>query len=308
MAIRTPLKLNASNNLVEMSAAEITVIKNQARHLWSASPSVNLSYAASGGNLGSYTDTRKQAGASNTDVTNFDTAGETANISTVTVTHARVSQAMDNTTATADTSNIAFPVYQTSGNVQSMTITDMYDTFIYPVINDLVNGSDHGGTYRIANSTSLAGHTVVSASPIFWDTRANVGAYTAGGIGETQDQPTTVTNYYLHKANANSIVSYQLPMFITAANKDLQQYTATSFNAILLNCMRHVTSEVAGHRIRYSINGTGANCGTGMIDTILNGAGNYQTRFVNADDYRAQEFPNGSAVTANTYFLKIRKE
>ena len=30
-----------------------------------------------------------------------------------------------------------------------------------------------------------------------------------------------------------------------------------------------------------------------MVDTRLNGSGNYQTRFVNADDYRAQEFPNG---------------
>jgi hypothetical protein len=44
-----------------------------------------------------------------------------------------------------------------------------------------------------------------------------------------------------------------------------------------------------------------------MANTILNGAGNYQTLFVNADDYRAQEFPNGTAVTANTYFLRINK-
>ena len=41
-----------------------------------------------------------------------------------------------------------------------------------------------------------------------------------------------------------------------------------------------------------------------MVNTILNGGGNYQQRFVNANDYRAQEFPNGTAVTANTYNLK----
>jgi hypothetical protein len=44
-----------------------------------------------------------------------------------------------------------------------------------------------------------------------------------------------------------------------------------------------------------------------MGDTRLNGSGNYQTRFVNANDYRAQEFPNGSATTINTYYLKINK-
>ena len=40
-----------------------------------------------------------------------------------------------------------------------------------------------------------------------------------------------------------------------------------------------------------------------MADTILNGSGNYQTRQVNNDDYRAQEFPNGSATTAATILL-----
>ena len=44
-----------------------------------------------------------------------------------------------------------------------------------------------------------------------------------------------------------------------------------------------------------------------LRDTKLNGAGNYQTRFVNADDYRAQEFPNGTSTTINTYYLRIHK-
>ena len=38
----------------------------------------------------------------------------------------------------------------------------------------------------------------------------------------------------------------------------------------------------------------------------LNGSGNYQTRFVNANDYRAQEFPNGTLTTINTYYLTIK--
>ena len=44
-----------------------------------------------------------------------------------------------------------------------------------------------------------------------------------------------------------------------------------------------------------------------MADTRLNGSGNYQTRFVNTNDYRAQEFPNGTPVTVNTYYLRINK-
>ena len=43
-----------------------------------------------------------------------------------------------------------------------------------------------------------------------------------------------------------------------------------------------------------------------MADTKLNSS-TYATRFVNADDYRTQEFPSGSAVTQNTYYLRINK-
>ena len=43
-----------------------------------------------------------------------------------------------------------------------------------------------------------------------------------------------------------------------------------------------------------------------MVDTKMNGS-NYQTRFVNVNDYRAQEFPGGSAVTESTSHLRIRR-
>ena len=68
----------------------------------------------------------------------------------------------------------------------------------------------------------------------------------------------------------------------------------------------NVTS-VAGKTITYSLGTSTSNYtkGTGMADTRLNGSGNYQTRFVNNDDYRAQEFPNGTATTINTYYLRL---
>lgn len=304
MAVRTPLKLDGSN-LREMTSSEITAIKNQVMYLYGTDPSVDLSQVSSGGNLGTISDTRKTAGAYRTFTNRFPSEAETAEPGTSTVNYARISQSTENTTETADTNNVAFPVYQSSGNIYAMTLTDVYDTFIYPTIDTLTDGGDRPGTYRIHTSTSLSGHTLISSTPVFSDTRANTGLYTAGGIPEALDQPFTVTNYYLLRTNSGSAVSYTQPLFIRNSDKNIQQYSTASFDAILKNCVRHVASEVSGSRIRYRINGSGNNRGSGMANTVLNGAGNYQTRYVNTNDYRAQEFPNGSVTTQATNFLRI---
>jgi hypothetical protein len=46
-----------------------------------------------------------------------------------------------------------------------------------------------------------------------------------------------------------------------------------------------------------------------MADTYLSGESDdgYQTRYVNTDDYRTQEFPNGVTQTRETYYLRIVK-
>ena len=64
-----------------------------------------------------------------------------------------------------------------------------------------------------------------------------------------------------------------------------------------------------GYTIRYELGTSTANYskGTGIADTRLNGSGNYQQKFVNANDYRAQEFPDGSPTTINTYYLRLIK-
>ena len=111
MAVRRPLILTGTNNLIEMTDAQRNAVKDRCRFLYGANPSVTLSVVGSGGNLGTISDTRKQAGASTTRVDRFSTAGETPNISTVTVNYARVSQSNVNTTASVDTNNIAFPIY-----------------------------------------------------------------------------------------------------------------------------------------------------------------------------------------------------
>ena len=94
----------------------------------------------------------------------------------------------------------------------------------------------------------------------------------------------------------------QLAMVLRSDN-DIQTLSQANSDALLAADMRYWGTQ----KIRYSINGSGNNRGSGMANTILNGSGNYQTRFVNTNDYRAQEFPNGTAITANTYFLRIRK-
>ena len=76
---------------------------------------------------------------------------------------------------------------------------------------------------------------------------------------------------------------------------------------MLLAEIRHQAANTSGSTIRYNVDGSGNNRASGMGNKILNGSGHRQTRFVNSNDYRAQEFPNGSAVTANTYRLKINR-
>ena len=94
-------------------------------------------------------------------------------------------------------------------------------------------------------------------------------------------------------------------LFIRNTDKNLEQYTQAEMDVWLKNCMRHAASEITGSKISYNLNGSGINLGSGMANTILNGSGNYQTRYVGLDDYRAQEFPNGSAVTAATHRLRM---
>ena len=312
MAVRAPLYLDGSNDLVEMTSAEVDAWEQYMCYLYGASPSVTLSQVGSSGTLGTINDTRMQAGAQSTSATSTPSEGTTAEPSVVTVGNAKISEARASVSPTAD-SGTTFPVYYTGSDVQAMTLQDVKDTFLYPAIDRLVSGTesnDTAGTYTVTtSSTAATGYTNVSTTPIFIDTRANTGAYTAGGIPETLDQPTTITNYYLHRRNAVDPVwaNLKTPLYINGDN-DLQQFAEGTFDTLFQNWMREIASEDTSgtYRISYSFS-SGTNRGTGMADTRLNGSGNYQTRFVGLDDYRAQEFPNGSAATIATHYLKITK-
>mgnify|MGYP001588707159 FL=1 len=309
MAVRTPL-YNNSGNLQQMTTAMVTEIVQQTVYQYSTDPSVALSVVSSGGSLTGLSDTRLQAGAQSTSVSSAPGEGTTAEPSTVTVSYDKITSTSTGGSDTTD-SGKTFPVYLDGlNNIQAMSKQDMLDTFIHPAIDLLTNastGTDQGGTYQISTSASLAGNTEVSGSStaVFVDTRANTGAYTSGSIPETLDQPTTINSYYLQRINGTDN-SYTLPMIIDSSNH-LQVSPESTFETILKNMVKYSAVNDSGFTISYSINGSGNNRGSGMVDTRLDGSGNYQTRFVNADDYRAQEFPNGTAQTISTYFLKIHK-
>ncbi len=302
MAFRRPLYYDGSD-LREMTDTHIGQIRSRCVNLYGANPSVDITVPSSGGDLGTINDTRKTAGAAVIRDASFAAEFETNEPGTVTVGYSRLDQNVESITQAADTNNRKNFLYQSGGDIYAMTNNDMYDTFYDSAINTLVDGNDRDGTYRIHTGTSLSGHTLISNTAVFSDTRANTGAYTAGGIGETLDQPFTVTNYYLFVTNQGTLTAQSHLAMVLRSDNDIQTLSQANSDALLAADMRYWGTQ----KIRYSVNGSGNNRGSGMANTILNGSGNYQTRFVNTNDYRAQEFPNGTAITANTYFLRIRK-
>ena len=84
--------------------------------------------------------------------------------------------------------------------------------------------------------------------------------------------------------------------------------STTTIDDILGDWLRYTAGHSGdGYKITYNAATSGGNTrGTAMVDTRLDGSGNYQT-LQSGDDYRAQEFPNGSAATITTYNLRINK-
>ena len=305
MAVRQPLYYNSSNQIQAMTTAMVDEVVDQIVYQYSQNPSVTLSVVGSSGTLDSMSDTRLQAGAASTSTTSTPSEATTAEPSVVTVSYDKITETRATVTPTTDTGK-TWPVYYNSSNqIQAMSLADVKDTFLHPAIDLLSSGStgtQQGGTYHITTSSSGA----VSATAVFANTQADTSLYTAGGIGETLDQPTTLTSYYLHQL-AGSDTSYTLPLFVTGSDM-LQSFPEATFESLMQEWIRYTAvSSTDGYSISYNIGGSGNNRGSGMADTRLNGSGNYQTRFVNTDDYRAQEFPNGTATTINTYYLKINK-
>lgn len=323
MAIRTPLYLD-SGNLREMTAAQINSVVDRVVWNWSQAPSVTLSVLSTDtGNLDEMIDTRFQAGAATSRADRFATEAETGDISIISTSHQKLNQSIVSPASYPPDTGRTFPVYLTaSDNIQAMTQIDFVDTFIKPAITKIMTPSvnaivDNGGTYFISTDlilSAVAGYSRVSDTPVFVDTIANASAFTSGGIPEARDQPDAEeqTNYYLYKLDgAATAPTYTSPLFVRTAanNNDLEEYTDAALDPILRTAIQYAAASEVGQRIRYNIDGIGAVRGTGMVNTALSGtsAEGYTQRFVDANDYRTQEFPNGIAGTVQTYYLKIRQ-
>ena len=310
MAVRQPLYLDSGNNLKEMTTAMVTEIVNQVVYQYSTNPSVVLSVVSSGGSLGTMTDTRLEAGAVSNSSTSFPGEGTTQEPQQITVSYDKISSTNTSTSPTTDTGK-TWPVFSNAGGIQSMNLQDVKDTFLHPAIDLLSSGSassSQGGTYTIHSNSTLAGGQLVSSTPVFIDTKADISAFSAGSIGDhALDNPTTVNNYYLHRLTGNNN-SYTQPLYIRS-DSDLQTYVSGDFESLLQGWIRKTAvSSADGYSLSYNVgtSGLGNTRGTGISNTILNGSGDYQTRQV-GDDYRAQEFPNGTPVSVSTYYLRVLK-
>jgi len=316
MTVRIPVKYDGTN-IVEMTTGERTEWHAYIAYLYAQAPTVTLTVVSGSGTLTpSLTDTRLKAGAASQASDAFVAEGSTAEPAVVTGTaYDKITGPTFNTdgSAAGDLGALGYPLYIDSNNLRVMTQADYVDTFIYETLDAMIAASETAatnGTYTIATAASVTNYTEVSGAgtAVFIDTRADTSAYAASGIPETLDQPTTVTSFFLQRQNRARAFPSAACLFADS-NGDISQGPLaaddSTFNAALaVDIKFRAAEDDAGHKLSYNINGSGNTRGTAIVDTRLDGAGNYQTRQV-SDDYRSQEFPNGSAAVIGTNTLKI---
>ena len=328
MAIRLPLFIQDNESIQEWDTTIMDNVHRRIAYSYANNPSVSLSIVSSNGNISPVmSDTRYQAGSYLTRVDRFPTEAETSEPSLITVNYDKVSQTRTDPGGHQSYYNwTAKPVYYdykygdgiTTGKggwvVREMSFQDIIDTFITPTVNNIVSLSTSslaGGAYFISTSTTLSNCT--NLGTVFVDTKANLTAYTAGGIPETRDQPTTVNTYSLFKNNGVQ-TNYRLPLVVDYSHNGvnspsgLREMTQTEFQLLFTDLIRQQIYNGVGNTLEYNFDGDGVTKGTAIANTALTSVtGNYQTRYVNTDDYRAQEFPNGTLQTINTWRLKLNR-
>lgn len=335
MTVRSPLVYDAgpagtSGFLRAATPAELLEWQTAIIDNYAANPTSVLSVVSNSGTISpTMADTRLQAGAalqgSDGFVSAFPNATQTGDVSTVTVNYDKVSGSFVTSNTGEVDSGYNFPLYYNEDNdsIQPMNLEDLVDSIIEPTIDLMVAATESdttAGTYTISTSTSVSGYTEVSGAntAIYVDTRANTAAYTAAGIPETQDQPTTINSYYLQRRNAGSTTPSTKLLYLDNAyadptnvkDFDIRQYSIAEATTLLGTWLKVYAGEVSGYKITYSIttDGSGGNArGSSMVDTKLDGSGAFSTTLQDTNDYRAQEFPNGSAATVTTYTLRVTK-
>ena len=157
-------------------------------------------------------------------------------------------------------------------------------------------------------------------------------AATIGGQNTRQDIQETVNNYYLLQADnisnptitlATDDLNYngnnELALcYIDSGDNNIKAFSQADLDSILSDYIRYAASGRAGTRIRYRLaydddgpgSGTSSYTGTTLGTVITNTritsvAGDRKRRFVDANDYRSQEFPVGTATAQQYWTLKV---
>ena len=246
MAFRRPIKLDGGN-LRNMTDAEILLLQQEAIRQYGLAPSTTLSYSNGGGNLATIPDYRLQASANVSSSSPWPTPSAAT---TITVNYDHALQEREEGGApfpqrdANSYANFSYPLYFDGGNLRAMNTQDFWDTIITPAKDYLITneGTDddlyRAGTYTIHTTTSLTGATLVDANPIFSDTQADITAFASGNLPESQDQSTTVQNYYLHRFNPVAGVDFVPPVVHKIDTSDVQSLPSTMYSSLAKNQIR----------------------------------------------------------------------
>ena len=325
---------DGSTGIRETTLAEHNAMLGRIAWLYQQNPTVELSVVASNGNISpNMTDTRYKSGtaARNTSgswpaVTQFPPESSTGEPELVVgTTYDKISQTKTTPTAFINSDYQSLnvkPVWlETDGVLREMTYNRLLSYFIGPVADAMVSttqsGSQAGGSYYISTTSSVSGST--NLGTVFVDTVANLSGYAAssiGGAGTYQDVYTTTT-YYLQRVDS-SISSqgtgYRTPLCIdyTANRKNqpagLRHMTYAEFDSLFEPLVQYALHSAPGYRLDYNINGNGTRQGTQIANRQMIGvSGQYTTYKATADDYRAQEFPNGTIVVQDGFNLNLER-
>ena len=321
MAVVKPLFINSDNNLQEMTDAQVLLHKQKAIYQYSLDPSALLTVVSnSGANMAAITDTRLKSGVSVVSVSADPSASTSAPSATTDVSFDKINFAYDTSSGqTEDNDNRAFPIYRNSdGDIRAMSLSDMKDTFLHPAIDLMVvadtdnDDPNVAGTYRIHTVSSLTDFTEVSGAgtAIFTDTTST--GFAAGSIGTAGSTQTgsssTVQNFFLMRRNGTDVDTNSIKLAQINSDGDIQEYSDGG-TELLGNWLKFTAGQSGdGYKITYAIGASvsGTQRGSAITNKQL-GSTVTSTTLVNADDYRAQQFPSGSATTTNTYLFKINK-
>jgi len=321
MAVVKPLFINSDNNLQEMTDAQVLLHKQKAIYQYSLDPSALLTVVSnSGANMAAITDTRLKSGVSVVSVSADPSASTSAPSATTDVSFDKINFAYDTSSGqTEDSDNRAFPIYRNSdGDIRAMSLSDMKDTFLHPAIDLMVvadtdnDDPNVAGTYRIHTVSSLTDFTEVSGAntAIFTDTTST--GFAAGSIGTagtTQEgSSSSVQSFFLLRRNGTDVDTNSIKLAQINSDGDIQEYSDGG-TELLGNWLKFTAGQSGdGYKITYAIGASvsGTQRGSAITNKQL-GSTVTSTTLVDANDYRAQQFPSGSATVTNTYLFKINK-